>query len=92
MFCFCHACHIHDKKLIQTPSPPPSSPFTLPCKRVSERQEDGYFKNLTSRRLGISYRKSYAFQNVLKHDNGQFSACTLISYSAYKSTSQPSKK
>ncbi|PKY58069.1 hypothetical protein RhiirA4_429452 [Rhizophagus irregularis] len=27
---FRHACHIHDMKLIQTPSPPPRSPFVLP--------------------------------------------------------------
>ncbi|RGB30431.1 hypothetical protein C1646_765345 [Rhizophagus diaphanus] len=46
---FHHTCHIHDKKLIQTPSPPPASPFALPCNHVSRRQEDGYFKELTSR-------------------------------------------
>ncbi|PKY58763.1 hypothetical protein RhiirA4_480948 [Rhizophagus irregularis] len=89
---FRHACHIHDKKLIQTPSPPPSPPFTLPCKHISERQENGYFKALTSQRLGISYHKSYAFQYILKHDNGSLSARTLISYSVHKSISHPTKK
>ncbi|RGB24096.1 hypothetical protein C1646_676618, partial [Rhizophagus diaphanus] len=90
---FRHACHIHDKELIQTPSPPPAPPFALPCNRVSRRQEDGYFKELTSRRLGISYRKSYAFHAVLQDaNNQQLTARTLVSYSAHNSISHPTKK
>ncbi|GBC26636.2 hypothetical protein GLOIN_2v1807894 [Rhizophagus irregularis DAOM 181602=DAOM 197198] len=48
--------------------------------------------HVTSRRLGLSYRKSYAFHHVLKDDSGTLSARTLISYSAHKSISHPSKK
>ncbi|RGB24642.1 hypothetical protein C1646_772797 [Rhizophagus diaphanus] len=90
---FRHACHIHDKKLIQTPSPPPTPPFALPCNRISRRQEDGYFKELTFRRLGVSYRKSYAFHAVLQDaNNQQLTARTLVSYSAHSSISHPTKK
>ncbi|CAB4409648.1 unnamed protein product [Rhizophagus irregularis] len=89
---FRHACHIHDKKLIQTPSPPPCSPFILPCKRVSKRKEDGFCKDLISQRLGVSYRKSYAFHAVLKDDNDWLTARTMVSYSAHASISNPSKK
>ncbi|RGB22507.1 hypothetical protein C1646_775977 [Rhizophagus diaphanus] len=93
MLNFRHACHIHDRKLIQTPSPPPTPPFTLPCNRVSQRQENGYFKELTSRRLGVSYRKSYAFHAVLQDaNNQQLAARTLVSYSAHSSISHPTKK
>ncbi|CAB5188598.1 unnamed protein product [Rhizophagus irregularis] len=42
---FRHACHIHDKKLVHTPPPPPSSPFTLPCNHVSKRYADGFYKH-----------------------------------------------
>ncbi|POG75185.1 hypothetical protein GLOIN_2v1824449 [Rhizophagus irregularis DAOM 181602=DAOM 197198] len=89
---FRHACHIHDKKLVHTPSPPPCPPFTLPCNRVSKRHADGFYKDVTSRRLGVSYRKSYAFHHVLEDDSGSLSARTLISYSAHKSISHPTKK
>ncbi|CAB4398089.1 unnamed protein product [Rhizophagus irregularis] len=89
---FRHACHLHDKKLIHTPPPLPSPPFTLPCSRVSKRQSDGFYKEVTFRRLGISYHKSYAFHDVLKDDNGLLSARTFISYSAHKSISHPTKK
>ncbi|POG75176.1 hypothetical protein GLOIN_2v1770550 [Rhizophagus irregularis DAOM 181602=DAOM 197198] len=63
---FRHACHIHDKKLVHTPPPPPSPSFTLPCNCVSKRHADD--------------------------DSGTLSARTLISYSAHKSISHPSKK
>ncbi|EXX60019.1 hypothetical protein GLOIN_2v1772191 [Rhizophagus irregularis DAOM 181602=DAOM 197198] len=89
---FRHACHIHDKKLVHTPPPPPSSPFTLPCNHVSKRHADGFYKDVTCRRLGLSYRKSYAFHHVLKDDSGSLLARTLISYSAHKSISHPTKK
>ncbi|CAB5198753.1 unnamed protein product [Rhizophagus irregularis] len=89
---FRHACHIHDKKLVHTPSPPPCPPFTLPCNRVSKRHADGFYKDVTSRRLGVSYRKSYAFHHVLEDDSGSLSARTLISYSAHNSISHPTKK
>ncbi|GET62943.1 hypothetical protein GLOIN_2v1682945 [Rhizophagus irregularis DAOM 181602=DAOM 197198] len=89
---FRHACHIHDKKLVHTPPPPSSPPFSLPCNRVSKRHADGFYKDVTSRRLGISYRKSYAFHHVLEDDNGSLSARTLISYSAHQSISHPTKK
>ncbi|PKY61163.1 hypothetical protein RhiirA4_485764 [Rhizophagus irregularis] len=89
---FRHACHIHDKKLIQIPSPPPCPPFTLPCNRVSRRQDDGYCKELTSRRLGVSYRKSYAFHAILQDDNNKSTARTLISYTAHNSIPHPTKK
>ncbi|CAB4394275.1 unnamed protein product [Rhizophagus irregularis] len=89
---FRHACHIHDKKLVHTPPPPPSPPFTLPCNRVSKRHGDGFYKDITSQRLGLSYHKSYAFHHVLKDDSGSFSARTLISYSAHKSISHSTKK
>ncbi|POG61998.1 hypothetical protein GLOIN_2v1785863 [Rhizophagus irregularis DAOM 181602=DAOM 197198] len=92
MFQFRHACHIHDKKLVHTPSPPPCPPFTLPCNHVSKRHADGFYKDVTSRRLGVSYRKSYAFHHVLEDDSGSLSARTLISYSAHKSISHPTKK
>ncbi|CAG8506266.1 11235_t:CDS:2, partial [Rhizophagus irregularis] len=62
------------------------------CKRVSERQSDGFYKNVTSRCLGISYRKSYTFHNVLKDDNGLLTARTLISYSAHKFILHSTKK
>ncbi|CAB5190207.1 unnamed protein product [Rhizophagus irregularis] len=45
---FRQACHIHDKKLVHTPSPPPCPPFTLPCNRVSKRHADGFYKDVTS--------------------------------------------
>ncbi|CAB5185507.1 unnamed protein product [Rhizophagus irregularis] len=89
---FRHACHIHDKKLVHTPSPPPCPPFTLPCNRVSKRHADGFYKDVTSRRLGVSYRKSYAFHHVLEDDSGSLSARTLISYSAHNSIFHPTKK
>ncbi|CAG8759635.1 19763_t:CDS:1, partial [Rhizophagus irregularis] len=89
---FCYACHIHDKKLIQTPPPPPSSSFSLPHKHISKKQDDGFYKDVTSWHLGISYRKSYAFHDVFKHDNGSHTARTLITYSAHKSISHPMKK
>ncbi|CAG8755282.1 15237_t:CDS:2, partial [Rhizophagus irregularis] len=66
---FRHACHIHDRKLVHTPSPPPSPPFTLPCNRMSKRHADGFYKDVTSRRLGVSYHKSYAFHHVLEDDS-----------------------
>ncbi|EXX65754.1 hypothetical protein RirG_130230 [Rhizophagus irregularis DAOM 197198w] len=71
---FRHACHIHDRKLVHTPSPPPSPPFTLPCNRMSKRHADGFYKDVTSRRLGVSYHKSYAFHHVLEDDSGLLSA------------------
>ncbi|EXX55227.1 hypothetical protein RirG_227230 [Rhizophagus irregularis DAOM 197198w] len=89
---FRHACHIHDKKLVHTPPPPPSPPFALPCNRVSKRHADGFYKDVTSRCLGLFYRKSYAFHHVLEDDSGSLSARTLISYSAHKSISHPTKK
>ncbi|PKC63117.1 hypothetical protein RhiirA1_464203 [Rhizophagus irregularis] len=70
MSCFRHTCHIYDKKLIQTPPLPSSSPFTLPCKCISERQNDGFYKTVTFRRLETFYHKSYAFYDVFKYDNG----------------------
>ncbi|CAG8765574.1 777_t:CDS:2, partial [Rhizophagus irregularis] len=45
-----------------------------------------------NRRTRLSYRKSYAFHHILKDDSGTLSARTLISYSAHKSISHPSKK
>ncbi|CAB5204728.1 unnamed protein product [Rhizophagus irregularis] len=48
--------------------------------------------HVTSRRLGLSYRKSYAFHHVLEDDSGSLSARTLISYSAHMSISHPTKK
>ncbi|EXX58151.1 hypothetical protein RirG_200490 [Rhizophagus irregularis DAOM 197198w] len=89
---FRHACHLHDKQLVHTPPPPTSPPFTLPCNRVSKRHADGFYKDVTSRRLGLSYRKSYAFHHLLEDNNGSLSARTLVSYSAHTSISHPTKK
>ncbi|PKY61713.1 hypothetical protein RhiirA4_487057 [Rhizophagus irregularis] len=47
---------------------------------------------LISQRLGVSYRKSYAFHAVLKDDNDWLTARTMVSYSAHASISNPSKK
>uniref|UniRef100_U9UND3 Uncharacterized protein n=1 Tax=Rhizophagus irregularis (strain DAOM 181602 / DAOM 197198 / MUCL 43194) TaxID=747089 RepID=U9UND3_RHIID len=67
MFRFCHACHIHDKKLVHTPPLPSSPPFTLPCKCISERQNDGFYKTVTFQRLETFYHKSYAFYDHVVH-------------------------
>lgn len=89
---FHHACHMHNKRLIETPPAPPAPPFSLPYERVSKRTQDGFFKDITSRRLGVSYRKTYAFHDILTHDDGTLATRTFITYSDHKPIPHPTKK